>query len=79
MISKVTEGDAGLIILDKPMILQISSVLDGEFTLMPWMRASKNLAKSEKITITTETILIEDDPVEEVVREYLAQLTGLTL
>ena len=69
-------------ILDKPMrLMTITNEQTGEprFVMIPWMRAAKNLIKSEKVTIPTESILVEDDPVEQIENDYLSVVTGLTL
>ena len=81
VITRITEGDTGFIILDKPMVLQSVSNQQGKMTmvLIPWMRGAKNLAETEKVTISTEYILVEDDSTEQVKKEYLTIVTGLTL
>mgnify|MGYP006177574769 CR=1 FL=1 len=81
VITRITEGDTGFIILDKPMVLQSVSNQQGKMTmvLIPWMRGAKNLAETEKVTISTEYILVEDDPIEEIEKDYLSIITGLTL
>jgi len=81
VITRITEGDTGFIILDKPMVLQSVSNQQGKMTmvLIPWMRGAKNLAETEKVTISTEYILVEDDPIEGIEKDYLSIITGLTL
>ena len=78
LIARVTKGDVDLITLNKPMKVQSIKTKQGErwsATLIPWMK----VAKCEKITISTEYILAEDDPVEESEKDYLSIVTGLTL
>ena len=78
LIARVTKGDVDLITLDKPMKVQSIPTKQGEHwsaTLLPWMK----VAKGEKITISTEYILAEDDPAEEAEKDYLSVVTGLTL
>jgi hypothetical protein len=45
------------------------------FAIVPWLMAGN----SEKITISTEHILAEDVVKSEVEKNYLANVTGLTL
>ena len=78
VITRVTEGDAGFIILDEPM--QIHTVSDHQtnrlrFILIPFMK----IIKTKKITISTDHILVEDDPIEGIEKDYLSIITGLTL
>ena len=77
IITRITEGGVGLIILDKPMIL--AHAANGKIILIPWMRASKTLAESEKVTISSECILVEDVPLKDIEKNYLSTVTGLTL
>ena len=82
VITKVIGRDAGsstgLITLNKPMLIQTIPTKQGESwsaTLIPWLFSTK----SEKVTISTEYVLVEDDPTNEVERDYLSTITGLTL
>ena len=78
LITRVTKREVDLITIDKPMKVQSIKTKQGErwsATLIPWMK----VAKCEKITISTEYILAEDDPVEEAEKDYLSIVTGLTL
>ena len=81
VITRITEGDTGFIILDKPMVLKSVPNQQGKMTmvLIPWMMGAKNLAETEKVTISTEYILVEDDSIDHVQKEYLTIVTGLTL
>ena len=78
VIAKVTKGNTGLITLNKPIMLQLIPTVRGvnwSATLIPWLKLTNN----EKVTISTEYILIEDDPTEEAKKNYLSLVTGLTL
>jgi len=77
VITRVTERGDGFIILDKPMQIHTVSSQTGKlrFMIIPWM----NIIKPKKITISTEHILVEDDPIEEIEKDYLSIITGLTL
>jgi len=82
LITRVTTGDNGLTTMDKPMILQTTgNPRTGrlEIGLMPWFSTSKNFEKTQKISILTEFIIIEDDPIDDLKRDYLTAVTGLTL
>ena len=77
VITRVSERGDGFIILDKPMQIHTVSSQTGKlrFMIIPWM----NIIKPKKITISTEHILVEDDPIEEIEKDYLSIITGLTL
>ena len=79
VVARVKEGVMlKIFTLDNPMILEsIPNHQTGQIaiTMIPWMK----VAKCEKITISTEYILAEDDPEEEAEKEYLSTVTGLTL
>ena len=79
VIARVTEEKNNLITLEKPMILQMMAPdrTTGQipFALVPWMKAAKN----EKIIISTEHIIAEDEASEQTEKNYLQVVTGLSL
>ena len=79
IIARVTEEKNNLITLEKPMILQMLAPdrTTGQipFALVPWMKAAKN----EKVTISTEHIIAEDEGSEQTEKNYLQVVTGLSL
>ena len=78
VIARISTESSNLLILDKPMILQMMPAnQQGQvgFAIVPWLMAGN----SEKITISTEHILAEDVVKSEVEKNYLANVTGLTL
>ena len=79
VIARVTEEKNNLIFLEKPMILQMlaPNTATGQvgFALIPWMKAAKN----EKISISTEHIIAEDEASEQTEKNYLQVVTGLSL
>ena len=81
VIARVTEeeNNYSLITLEKPMILQMipptTSTGQVGFALIPWMKAAKN----EKVTISTEHIIVEDEGSEQTQKNYLQLVTGLSL
>ena len=78
VIARVSTESSNLLTLDKPMILQMMPAnQQGQvgFAIVPWLMAGN----SEKITISTEHILAEDVVKSEVEKNYLANVTGLTL
>ena len=79
VIARVTEEENNLITLEKPMILKMltPNTTTGQvgFALMPWMQAAKN----EKVTISTEHIIVEDEGSEQTQKNYLQLVTGLSL
>ena len=78
VIARVSTESSNLLILDKPMILQMMPAnQQGQvgFAIVPWLMAGN----SEKITISIEHILAEDEVKSEVEKNYLANVTGLTL
>ena len=79
IIARVTEEKNNLISLEKPMILQMlaptTSAGQVGFALIPWMKAAKN----EKVTISTEHIIAEDEGSEQTQKNYLQLVTGLSL
>ena len=81
VITRVTEeeNNYSLITLEKPMTLQMipptTSTGQMGFALVPWMKAAKN----EKVTISTEHIIAEDEASEQTEKNYLQVVTGLSL
>ena len=81
VIARVTEEEKNysLITLEKPMTLQMipptTSTGQVGFALVPWMKAAKN----EKVTISTEHIIAEDEGSEQTQKNYLQLVTGLSL
>ena len=67
----------GLVTLDNPMTLQAVPSQAGQigFALVPWLMSGK----SEKITISIDHIIAEDVPKDQAEKNYLAQVTGLSL
>ena len=73
----LTDG-GGLITLDKPMTLQpVQTNQQGQmgFALVPWLMSGK----SDKITISIEHVIAQDDPKDQAEKNYLTQVTGLSL
>ena len=68
-----------LIALEKPMILQMlpPNTTTGQigFALVPWIKAGKN----EKVIISIEHIIAEDEASEQTEKNYLQVVTGLSL
>jgi len=79
VIARVIEEKNNLITLEKPMILQMMPPdrTTGQipFALVPWMKAAKN----ERVTISTEHIIAEDEGSEQTQKNYLQLVTGLSL
>ena len=79
VIARVIEEKNNLITLEKPMILQMLAPdrTTGQipFALVPWMKATKN----EKVIISTEHIIAEDEGSEQTEKNYLQLVTGLSL
>ena len=78
VIARISTESSNLLILDKPMILQMMPAnQQGQvgFAIVPWLMAGN----SERITISTEHILAEDDVKPEIGKNYLANVTGLSL
>jgi len=79
VIARVTEEENNLISLEKPMILQMlaPNTTTGQvgFALIPWMKAAKN----ERVLISTEHIIAEDEGSEQTQKNYLQLVTGLSL
>ena len=72
----LSNGD-GLIILNKPMILQAVPGQGGQvgFALIPLFMSGKN----ENITISIDHVIAQDEPNAKSEKNYLAAVTGLTL
>ena len=81
VIARVTEeeNNYSLITLEKPMTLQMipptTSTGQVGFALVPWMKAAKN----ERVSISTEHIIAEDEASEQTEKNYLQLVTGLSL
>ena len=77
-VSNDLSNGGGLITLDNPMTLQaVPTNQQGQmgFALVPWLMTGK----SEKITISTDHIIAQDDPKDQARKNYLENITGLTL
>ena len=71
-------NSGGLITLDHPMMLQaIPQQTTGQMgvALIPWLMSGK----STKLTISEDHVIALDDPQDQAEKNYLAQVTGLTL
>ena len=80
VIARTKEGvNPDLVSLEKPMILQMlpPNTTTGQvgFAMIPWMKAAKN----EKVLISTEHIIAEDEASEQTEKNYLQVVTGLSL
>jgi hypothetical protein len=78
VIARVSEEKENLITLEKPMILQMMAPnTTGQvgFAIVPWLMGGKG----EKIIISEEHILTVDEVNSEIEKNYLANITGLTL
>ena len=79
VIARITEEENNLISLKNPMILQMlpptTSTGQVGFALIPYMKAAKN----DKITISTEHILVTDEASDQTEKNYLQMVTGLSL
>ena len=79
VIARITEEkNVDLITLEKPMTLQMmppTSTGQVGVALVPWMKAAKN----EKVTISTEHILVEVEASDQSEKNYLQVVTGLSL
>ena len=80
VIARTKEGEnPDLVSLEKPMILQMlpPNTTTGQvgFAMIPWMKAAKN----EKVLISTEHIIAEDEASEQTEKNYLQVVTGLSL
>ena len=79
VIARVSEESSNLLILEKPMTLQMlppnTSTGQVGFALVPWMKAAKN----NKVTISIEHILVTDEASDQTEKNYLQVVTGLSL
>ena len=78
VIARVSTESSNLLTLEKPMTFQaVPTNQQGQmgFALVPWLMSGK----SEKITISIDHIIAEDDPKGHAEKNYLAQVTGLSL
>ena len=77
VMARVTEHNK-LLELDNPMTLQaIPTNQQGQMgvALVPWMMSGK----SAKISISIDHVIAQDDPKDQAEKNYLANVTGLTL
>ena len=79
VIARVSEERSNLLILEKPMTLQMippnTSTGQMGFAMVPWMKAAKN----NKVTISIEHILVTDEASDQTEKNYLQVITGLSL
>ena len=78
VIARITEEENNLVSLKQPMTLQMlppTSTGQVGIAVVPWMKAAKN----EKVTISTEHILVEDEASDQSEKNYLQVVTGLSL
>ena len=76
VLSRVEQNNT-MLILDSPMTLQTVPGHGGQmgFRLIPWIMSGK----SEKITISIDHVISQDDPKDQPEKDYLASVTGLAL
>ena len=77
-VSNDLSDGGGLVTLDNPMTLQaVPTNQQGQmgFALVPWLMSGK----SEKITISIDHVIAQDEPKAKSETNYLASVTGLTL
>ena len=77
-VSNDLSDGGGLVTLDNPMTLQaVPTNQQGQmgFALVPWLMSGK----STKITISIDHVIAQDDPKDQAEKNYLANVTGLTL
>ena len=78
VIARITEEKNNLITLEKPMTLQMlppNTTGQMGFAMVPWMKAAKN----ERVSISIEHIIAEDEGSEQTEKNYLQVVTGLSL
>ena len=78
VIARITEEENNLISLRQPMTLQMlppTSTGQVGIALVPWMKSAKN----EKVTISTEHVLVTDEASDQSEKNYLQVVTGLSL
>ena len=79
VIARVSEERSNLLILEKPMTLQMippnTSTGQMGFAMVPWMKAAKN----DKTTISIEHVLVTDEASKQTETNYLQVITGLSL
>ena len=72
------EDNGKMLILEKPMTLQpVPNQQTGQmgFALRPWIISGKG----EKITISIDHVIAQDEPKQQTEKNYLTNVTGLTL
>ena len=78
VIARITEEENNLITLKNPMTLQTlppTSTGQVGIALVPWMKT----AKSDKMTISIEHVLVTDEASDQTEKNYLQVVTGLSL
>ena len=78
VLARVSDENNNLITLNKPMTLQaVPTNQAGQmgFALVPWLMSGK----SETITISTDHVIAQDVPQATTEKNYLANVTGLSL
>ena len=79
VIARVSEARSNLLILAKPMTLQMlppnTSTGQVGFALVPWIKAAKN----DKTTISIDHVLVTDEASDQTEKNYLQVVTGLSL
>ena len=78
VIARITEEENNLVSLKQPKTLQmLPPTATGQvgFALVPWMKSAKN----EKVTISTEHVLVTDEASDQSEKNYLQVVTGLSL
>jgi len=77
IMARVEQKDT-MLILDSPMLLQAHpNQKTGQLgmALIPWFMAGRN----DKITISIDHVIAQDDPKESPEKSYLSTVTGFTL
>ena len=77
ILAKVEQKNT-MLVLEKPMVLHVGpGPRPGQLThtLFPFLYSGK----AAKISISVDHVIAQDDPKDQIEREYLSIITGLTL
>ena len=78
LIARIDPNDiAPTIVLDQPMGIQVMMQPQGKpgFAMIPWMMASAD----KKFTISSDQVLTKGEARDEMEKQYLSAITGLSL
>jgi hypothetical protein len=77
IITRMTEGENGTLILDRPMVVQEVGDASGRMSII--FRLWSFAGKIDKVTLESKYVLVTLESTPEMEKNYLSSITGISL